>query len=396
LLVKDFGLLPANQKKNKRGPFNIYIYLFFCMWKRILSSYFVCWTGPEWERIEIVPGWLKKLTFLVCHWSEGRSWFCVVAVVMRGVHTFKWLHNRIPHFRKRDHSSHVFSQSLKFHHPTVRNIWVQSIYSRKKENVSCKWKFESCRAQVLEKIEGLIEYIILELTRGCSPKLQFSARCRENTAFDEEKCQIVFKNDNEQHKVTVNFQLSPKQFGKWLFVLLQYQAFVFLIWMMMVIFFSISQIFENIEHFTSTSYGEHSHHKTVQDKVTDTSISILLDYDTLNFFETLNNWRDLYYIDVNFFKSQKCTDSILENLACMLNIPRNSLHIVYFISSSYISPMISRWNIFNIQEVCLMQTASEKGLLVGPLIFRHRGTIIDCNFVNVVSKELYHSFLWQF
>jgi DNA topoisomerase VI subunit A len=71
-----------------------------------------------------------------------------------------------------------------------------------------------CSTQVLEKIEELIGYIISELSRGCSPKLHFSARCRENTVFDNEKRQIVFKNGNEQHKVTVNFQLSPKQFGK--------------------------------------------------------------------------------------------------------------------------------------------------------------------------------------
>jgi DNA topoisomerase VI subunit A len=45
---------------------------------------------------------------------------------------------------------------------------------------------------------------------------------------------------------------------------------------------------------------------------------------------------DVYYTDVNLFESQKRTDVILDNLACMFNIPRNSLHIVKASFSSFI------------------------------------------------------------
>ena len=38
--------------------------------------------------------------------------------------------------------------------------------------------------------------------------------------------------------------------------------------------------------------------------------------------------RDLYYCDVPFFGSQGVVDEIVENLACMLRVPRHSLRVV--------------------------------------------------------------------
>jgi hypothetical protein len=62
-----------------------------------------------------------------------------------------------------------------------------------------------------------------------------------------------------------------------------------------VSFFSISQIYESIEHFTSTSYREHSHHKTVQEQVTGISISMGLDPNTLFFSNSAQLKRSLLH-----------------------------------------------------------------------------------------------------
>lgn len=154
------------------------------------------------------------------------------------------------------------------------------------------------RAHVLEKIEVLIASVISELRCGQSPAFHFSSRRRANTRFDSEQHQIVLKNTNERHLVTVSLRIAPKQFATYVKVLNTAHHL----------------LIENI-HLTK---------------------------------------RDLYYSDVNFFKSQKRTDLILDNLACMLSIPRDSLHIV----------------------------ATERGLVAGPLVFRYRGHIVNCNFVN--------------
>ena len=39
-------------------------------------------------------------------------------------------------------------------------------------------------------------------------------------------------------------------------------------------------------------------------------------------------FRDIYYSDVVFFGSQSVVDEIIDNLACMLKVPRHCLHVV--------------------------------------------------------------------
>ena len=39
-------------------------------------------------------------------------------------------------------------------------------------------------------------------------------------------------------------------------------------------------------------------------------------------------FRDIYYSDVVFFGSQSVIDEIIDNLACMLKVPRHCLHVV--------------------------------------------------------------------
>ena len=39
-------------------------------------------------------------------------------------------------------------------------------------------------------------------------------------------------------------------------------------------------------------------------------------------------FRDIYYSDVVFFGSQNVVDEIIDNLACMLKVPRHCLHVV--------------------------------------------------------------------
>ena len=45
-------------------------------------------------------------------------------------------------------------------------------------------------------------------------------------------------------------------------------------------------------------------------------------------------FRDIYYSDVVFFGSQSVVDEIIDNLACMLKVPRHCLHVVSVTHSS--------------------------------------------------------------
>ncbi|KAI8471284.1 MAG: Spo11/DNA topoisomerase VI subunit A [Monoraphidium minutum] len=70
--------------------------------------------------------------------------------------------------------------------------------------------------------------------------------------------------------------------------------------------------------------------------------------------------RDLFYTDVKLFEDQGQSDSILDDLACMLGCTRTSLHVV----------------------------ASEKGVVVGRLSFREDGDPIDCRRMGVGGKAI--------
>ena len=39
-------------------------------------------------------------------------------------------------------------------------------------------------------------------------------------------------------------------------------------------------------------------------------------------------FRDIYYSDVVFFGSQGIVDDIIDNLSCMIRVPRHCLHVV--------------------------------------------------------------------
>ncbi|XP_044375586.1 DNA topoisomerase 6 subunit A3 isoform X2 [Aegilops tauschii subsp. strangulata] len=70
--------------------------------------------------------------------------------------------------------------------------------------------------------------------------------------------------------------------------------------------------------------------------------------------------RDLFYTDVKLFGDQSQSDAILDDVSCMLGCTRSSLHVV----------------------------ASEKGVVVGRLIFADDGDVIDCTRMGVGGKAI--------
>jgi meiotic recombination protein SPO11 len=70
--------------------------------------------------------------------------------------------------------------------------------------------------------------------------------------------------------------------------------------------------------------------------------------------------RDLFYTDVKLFKDQKDSDGVLDDISCLLGCTRNSLHVV----------------------------ASEKGVVVGRLIYTEDGDEIDCTKMGIGGKAI--------
>ncbi|KAG9453302.1 hypothetical protein H6P81_006206 [Aristolochia fimbriata] len=70
--------------------------------------------------------------------------------------------------------------------------------------------------------------------------------------------------------------------------------------------------------------------------------------------------RDLFYTDVKLFKDQTQSDSILDDISCMLGCTRSSLNVV----------------------------ASERGVVVGRIIFSDDGDSIDCTKMGVGGKAI--------
>jgi len=70
--------------------------------------------------------------------------------------------------------------------------------------------------------------------------------------------------------------------------------------------------------------------------------------------------RDLFYTDVKLFKQQNESDDVLDDVACMVGCTRSSLNVV----------------------------ASEKGVVVGRLIFDDDGDEIDCTKMGVGGKAI--------
>ena len=70
--------------------------------------------------------------------------------------------------------------------------------------------------------------------------------------------------------------------------------------------------------------------------------------------------RDLFYTDVKLFKQQTESDDVLDDAACMVGCTRSSLNVV----------------------------ASEKGIVVGKIIFDDDGDTIDCTKMGVGGKAI--------
>ncbi|PSS35007.1 DNA topoisomerase 6 subunit A like [Actinidia chinensis var. chinensis] len=70
--------------------------------------------------------------------------------------------------------------------------------------------------------------------------------------------------------------------------------------------------------------------------------------------------RDLFYTDVKLFQDQTQSDSVLDDVSCILGCTRSSLNVV----------------------------AAEKGVVVGRLIFSDNGDLIDCTKMGMGGKAI--------
>ncbi|KAG7964592.1 hypothetical protein I3843_09G177700 [Carya illinoinensis] len=70
--------------------------------------------------------------------------------------------------------------------------------------------------------------------------------------------------------------------------------------------------------------------------------------------------RDLFYTDVKLFQDQTHSDSVLDDVSCMLGCTRSSLNVI----------------------------AAEKGVVVGRLIFSDNGDMIDCTKMGMGGKAI--------
>ncbi|PRQ48997.1 putative DNA topoisomerase (ATP-hydrolyzing) [Rosa chinensis] len=70
--------------------------------------------------------------------------------------------------------------------------------------------------------------------------------------------------------------------------------------------------------------------------------------------------RDLFYTDVKLFQDQSQSDTILDDVSCMIGCTRSSLNVV----------------------------AAEKGVVVGRLIFSDDGDVIDCTKMGMGGKAI--------
>ncbi|GMH26410.1 hypothetical protein Nepgr_028253 [Nepenthes gracilis] len=70
--------------------------------------------------------------------------------------------------------------------------------------------------------------------------------------------------------------------------------------------------------------------------------------------------RDLFYTDVKLFQDQTQSDAVLDDVSCLLGCTRSSLNVV----------------------------ASEKGIVVGRVIFSDNGDMIDCTKMGVGGKAI--------
>lgn len=90
--------------------------------------------------------------------------------------------------------------------------------------------------------------------------------------------------------------------------------------------------------------------------------------------------RDIYYNDTQLFGSQTSVDSIVDDISCLLKVPRRALHVVcaplcFLIRMIYVKlPSLKR------EADCLFhQLATSKGFISGDLCYMEEdGTRINC------------------
>ena len=73
--------------------------------------------------------------------------------------------------------------------------------------------------------------------------------------------------------------------------------------------------------------------------------------------------RDIYYSDVPFFGNQGVVDSIVDNLACMLRVPRFCLHVVSFSQLKAIPQLYRAFFFVSLSDVSLFASSLHNNFL---------------------------------
>lgn len=122
--------------------------------------------------------------------------------------------------------------------------------------------------------------------------------------------------------------------------------------------------------------------------------------------------RELYYQDVNVFSSQGALDDIVDDISCMLQVPRWNLNIVsdcvistelfvpllhcVFTFSSMAWPTCPKLVLWPQLFHLYLQMATSKGLVAGNLAFSTAdGEYIDCSASTSVGYHKYSRILWS-
>lgn len=93
--------------------------------------------------------------------------------------------------------------------------------------------------------------------------------------------------------------------------------------------------------------------------------------------------RDIYYNNTQLFGSQKTVDSIVDDISCMLKVPRRSLHVV---SVTAVHCAVKTSSLSHLISFLHHQLATSKGLISGDLRYLEEdGTRIDCRSSSAAS-----------
>jgi DNA topoisomerase VI subunit A len=153
------------------------------------------------------------------------------------------------------------------------------------------------RFQLMEDIENIMFSMIQQINEGKSPQLLLPSR--RETVFDED-AQV---NRITNTMININFCFhSMKSFGNANQINLTYLLLTINTATTLSVLNIIHELLLKNIHVTKRFYN--------------IIIAILIEN------------RDIYYSKVNLFGNQRRTDDAIENLASLLSVPRNSLHVV--------------------------------------------------------------------